>query len=116
MYYNFQIVGLGTNINFLMKLSRHPEFVAANVHTDFIPQHSNSLFPPKEDSPPPSVACHALVGLVLNEQLEARDMPSNSNGACHFMIIYSYCIFVQFYNTLLFQIHFRCLIHEMVSG
>lgn len=32
----FQVVGLSTNLKFLMDLAAHPSFQAADVHTDFI--------------------------------------------------------------------------------
>ena len=35
----FNIHGLSTNINFLMDLASHPEFVKGNVDTEFIPRH-----------------------------------------------------------------------------
>ena len=41
----YNIQGLSTNVNFLMDLSAHPEFVAGNVDTEFIPRHYDSLFP-----------------------------------------------------------------------
>ena len=41
----YNIQGLSTNVNFLMDLSSHPEFVAGNVDTEFIPRHYDSLFP-----------------------------------------------------------------------
>ena len=40
-------LGLSTNVNFLMDLASHPEFVAGNVDTEFIPRHYDSLFPEK---------------------------------------------------------------------
>ena len=44
----YNIQGLSTNVNFLMDLSAHPEFVAGNVDTEFIPRHQASLFPGKK--------------------------------------------------------------------
>uniref|UniRef100_A0A9L0SZS2 Methylcrotonoyl-CoA carboxylase subunit alpha, mitochondrial n=1 Tax=Equus caballus TaxID=9796 RepID=A0A9L0SZS2_HORSE len=41
----YNIVGLHTNIDFLLRLSGHPEFEAGNVHTDFIPRHREELLP-----------------------------------------------------------------------
>ena len=41
----YNIQGLSTNVNFLMDLASHPEFVAGNVDTEFIPRHYDSLFP-----------------------------------------------------------------------
>ncbi|XP_013106292.2 methylcrotonoyl-CoA carboxylase subunit alpha, mitochondrial [Stomoxys calcitrans] len=61
----YHITGLETNINFLIDLASHPEFQAANVHTGFIDQHFNTLFPPieiKDDD-----LCKAALSLVFNE-------------------------------------------------
>lgn len=43
----YNIVGLNTNVDFLMQLSSHPQFVTGDVHTDFIDQHHGELFPVK---------------------------------------------------------------------
>ena len=40
----YSIVGLKTNIPFLLALCRHPSFIEADVSTDFIPDHEASLF------------------------------------------------------------------------
>lgn len=61
----FQITGLETNVNFLIDLARHPSFKAADVHTGFIPQHFDTLFPPLNVSE--TVLCQAAVAVVLNE-------------------------------------------------
>ncbi len=39
----YNIAGLATNVNFLMDLAAHPEFVAGNVDTEFIPQHYDQV-------------------------------------------------------------------------
>uniref|UniRef100_A0A1B0BPL6 Methylcrotonoyl-CoA carboxylase subunit alpha, mitochondrial n=1 Tax=Glossina palpalis gambiensis TaxID=67801 RepID=A0A1B0BPL6_9MUSC len=44
----YHISGLDTNINFLIDLANHSEFRAGNVHTGFIDQHFDTLFPPAE--------------------------------------------------------------------
>jgi len=41
----YHVVGLTTNIPFLKVLATHPEFQSANVHTDFIEEHKDALFP-----------------------------------------------------------------------
>lgn len=41
----YHVVGLTTNIPFLKVLASHPEFQSANVHTDFIEEHKDALFP-----------------------------------------------------------------------
>ncbi|XP_067949325.1 methylcrotonoyl-CoA carboxylase subunit alpha, mitochondrial-like isoform X2 [Watersipora subatra] len=44
----YQIIGLNTNINFMLSLAKHPEFQLGNVHTSFISQHNDSLFPKRD--------------------------------------------------------------------
>lgn len=46
-------------------MARHPEFQAGNVHTGFIDEHFDSLFPPivVHDSD----VCKATLALILNE-------------------------------------------------
>jgi acetyl/propionyl-CoA carboxylase alpha subunit len=39
----YNIAGLATNVNFLMDLAVHPEFVAENVDTEFIPRHYDQV-------------------------------------------------------------------------
>lgn len=64
----YNIVGLSTNIDFLLSLSGHPAFEAGDVHTNFIPQHYNELFPPKKGTSN-EMLCQAALGLILKEQL-----------------------------------------------
>lgn len=49
----------------MIDLARHPSFVAADVHTGFIPQHFDSLFPKLSVSD--DLLCQAAIALVLNE-------------------------------------------------
>ncbi|XP_006884114.1 PREDICTED: methylcrotonoyl-CoA carboxylase subunit alpha, mitochondrial [Elephantulus edwardii] len=63
----YNIVGLHTNIDFLLSLSSHPAFEAGNVHTDFIPQHHRELFPARKATAKESV-CQAALGLILQEK------------------------------------------------
>ncbi|KAG4077353.1 hypothetical protein HA402_009754 [Bradysia odoriphaga] len=62
---DYHITGLETNVNFLIDLARHPSFKAADVHTGFIPQHFDTLFPPLNVSE--TVLCQAGIAIVLNE-------------------------------------------------
>ncbi|KAG8581360.1 hypothetical protein GDO81_007647 [Engystomops pustulosus] len=64
----YNIVGLNTNIDFLLSLSGHPAFEAGDVHTNFIPLHYNELFPPKKGTSS-EMLCQAALGLILKEQL-----------------------------------------------
>jgi len=58
----FQVVGLHTNVEFLLRLASHPEFIAGHVETGFIPKYRNDLLPPP--SAPPK-ECFALASLAL---------------------------------------------------
>lgn len=62
---DYHITGLDTNINFLIDLARHPSFQSADVHTGFIDQHFDSLFPPLAAQD--STLIQATVALVENE-------------------------------------------------
>ena len=65
---HFNVVGLNTNINFLMSLSKHSKFQEGDVHTDFIPEHHDSLFPQSISSP--EIFCQAALAIILMEQAE----------------------------------------------
>ncbi|XP_030072069.1 methylcrotonoyl-CoA carboxylase subunit alpha, mitochondrial [Microcaecilia unicolor] len=66
--HQYNIVGLNTNVNFLLSLSSHPEFEAGHVHTDFITQHHDELFPPKKATAK-EILCQAALGLILRERV-----------------------------------------------
>lgn len=72
------MIGLNTNIQFLMDLSKHAEFEAGNVHTDFISQHGEQLFPEKVLSP--SSLCQAAIALVLRDRETSKISYRNSLG------------------------------------
>lgn len=63
----FQITGLETNVNFLIDLASHPSFQAGDVHTGFIDQHLDSLFPPIEISE--KTISQAIASIVTNERI-----------------------------------------------
>jgi 3-methylcrotonyl-CoA carboxylase alpha subunit len=67
--YNFshlqQISGLETNVNFLIDLARHEYFQKGDVHTGFIDQHFDTLFPKKTISN--DMLTQAAIGLIINE-------------------------------------------------
>lgn len=60
-----QITGLETNVNFLIDLARHEFFRKGDVHTGFIQQHFDSLFPAKPISN--EVLAQAAIGMIINE-------------------------------------------------
>jgi len=67
----YHIVGLSTNINFLGTLASHPQFENADVHTGFIDEHYDKLFPKKEPLTTYQFA-QAALGLLLNEQYKVN--------------------------------------------
>lgn len=60
-----QISGLETNVNFLIDLARHESFQKADVHTGFIQQHFDTLFPVKVVSD--DMLLQGAVSLIVNE-------------------------------------------------
>uniref|UniRef100_A0A8C4HQL0 Methylcrotonyl-CoA carboxylase subunit n=1 Tax=Dicentrarchus labrax TaxID=13489 RepID=A0A8C4HQL0_DICLA len=73
----YNIVGLNTNIDFLLSLSGHPEFEAGNVTTSFIPQHYADLFP-TPGTPSGETICQAALGLVLQERKHTQEFTHTS--------------------------------------
>ncbi|GAB1605366.1 methylcrotonoyl-CoA carboxylase subunit alpha, mitochondrial [Argonauta hians] len=62
---DYHIVGLSTNIEFLVNLTKHEQFKNGNVNTNFIPEYSSQLFPAHTLSP--NLLCQAAVALILHE-------------------------------------------------
>ncbi|XP_077847839.1 methylcrotonoyl-CoA carboxylase subunit alpha, mitochondrial isoform X13 [Macaca mulatta] len=93
----YNIIGLHTNIDFLLNLSGHPEFEAGNVHTDFIPQHHKELLLSRKAAAKESL-CQAALGLILKEKamtdaftLQAHDQfsPFSSSSGRRLNISYT---------------------------
>ncbi|XP_063705563.1 methylcrotonoyl-CoA carboxylase subunit alpha, mitochondrial [Culicoides brevitarsis] len=62
---DYHITGLDTNINFLIDLAKHPSFQAADVHTGFIDEHFDTLFPPENITE--TTVTQAAAALFINE-------------------------------------------------
>jgi len=71
----YNIDGLSTNVDFLMDLSGHPEFVKGNVDTDFIPRHYDELFPKRVAKD--SNVVEAVLAIILDEKTSAVVAPSD---------------------------------------
>uniref|UniRef100_UPI00358DFC84 methylcrotonoyl-CoA carboxylase subunit alpha, mitochondrial isoform X2 n=1 Tax=Myxine glutinosa TaxID=7769 RepID=UPI00358DFC84 len=71
--WDYNVVGLSTNVKFLLSLASHPAFRAGHVHTSFIPQHHKDLFSAPCDSPAIAV-CQAALTILLGEQWHTRDL------------------------------------------
>lgn len=74
----YNIVGLNTNIEFLLSLSGHPEFEAGNVHTSFIEQHYEELFPASQRASG-EMLCQVALGLLLQEKQHTDNYRKQSN-------------------------------------
>jgi len=55
----FPILGIRTNLPFLIRVLEHSDFGAAHLHTGFIDEHAEALLTPREP-PPEAVAAAAL--------------------------------------------------------
>ncbi|CAH2247816.1 methylcrotonoyl- carboxylase subunit alpha, mitochondrial [Pelobates cultripes] len=95
--HQYNIVGLSTNIDFLLSLSDHPAFEAGDVHTNFIPQHHNELFPPKQETSG-EMLCQAALGLILKEKVLSNEFnlqsgelytPFTSNSGRRMNLLYT---------------------------
>ncbi|GFT34838.1 methylcrotonoyl-CoA carboxylase subunit alpha, mitochondrial [Nephila pilipes] len=72
----YNIVGVKTNVKFLMQLSTHKEFSLGNVHTDFIPQYEKEIFISKE--PTHQDICSALLS-VISQEAKQGNFEKNSS-------------------------------------
>ena len=59
----YQLTGIKTNINFLLRVLQHPAFRKGKLSTTFIDEHKNELFTKQEFEPEP-LALAALLGHV----------------------------------------------------
>jgi 3-methylcrotonyl-CoA carboxylase alpha subunit len=71
-----KITGLKTNIDFLLRLASHKDFVSGDVYTDFIPDHGNELI----TSPDPSesvvrAAAFGLLSDLVDRSTSLRPVP-----------------------------------------
>lgn len=73
-------MGVETNVNFLIDLASHSAFRAGDVHTGFIPEHFDSLFPPIAISD--TVLCQAAVALMENEYAASQMNRKSVFGNC----------------------------------
>ncbi|XP_026726113.1 methylcrotonoyl-CoA carboxylase subunit alpha, mitochondrial [Trichoplusia ni] len=67
----YQVAGLETNVNFLLRLSGASAFVSGDVHTAFIPQHEAELFPASDNTLSQPRAVQAALGHLLINQVSS---------------------------------------------
>ncbi|CZR63849.1 probable methylcrotonoyl-CoA carboxylase biotin carboxylase chain [Phialocephala subalpina] len=62
---DYEVVGLSTNIEFLKKICKSPDFIRGDVETGYIQKHNGELFAP--DVVEPEAFAQAALGLLSNE-------------------------------------------------
>lgn len=75
---DYNIVGLETNINFLMTLCQHAEFQKGNVHTGFIPEYNTELFP-KRNITHALLAQAAFASILCEQNSKILDAVHNND-------------------------------------
>jgi len=73
----YRIVGLATNRDFLVRLLRHPDFIAGDFDTGFIERHRAAL-PGRPDPAPARVLAAASLARLLDEATAAQDAAARS--------------------------------------
>lgn len=76
---DYHIIGVKTNVKFLLNLSSHPEFLFGNVHTNFIQQHEKELFVPKSPSYPD--VCAAVLCIICNDKKSIQNMKTEDSNS-----------------------------------
>lgn len=85
----YNIFGLKTNVDFLLRLSKHKQFRSGKVYTNFIQDHYDELFPKYKVSD--EILCAASMAVVLNEKLselnnsKTIDDPHSPFNGCELM-------------------------------
>jgi 3-methylcrotonyl-CoA carboxylase alpha subunit len=74
------VLGVGTNLEFMVRVAAHPEFVSGAVDTGFIERHRATLMPPRRPAPDTVLAAVALFRLLAREDA-ARAAASRSGDA-----------------------------------
>jgi len=72
---------VNTNIQFLDRLAGHAEFRLGHVHTGFIAQHTNDLFP-LQRTVPSDIVCQAAVAVALMQAQTNALRPSTGQLDC----------------------------------
>lgn len=67
----YHIAGVETNIEFIKDLCRHPKFQAGDVHTGFIDENLQSLFPKLQV--PHEVLAQGILAMILHADLAALE-------------------------------------------
>jgi 3-methylcrotonyl-CoA carboxylase alpha subunit len=75
----YRIAGLATNRDFLMRVLRHPSFIAGDIDTGFIERHRDALLPPGGSAPRLILAAAGLALLLDQARLAAASAASSAD-------------------------------------
>lgn len=75
----YHVGGLHTNINFLISVSSHPEFVKGNIDTGFIERYKDDLLPEEEEKVDDKFFIFATIKAIFDEQNTYRSTQTNKN-------------------------------------
>ncbi|KAJ2726631.1 hypothetical protein GGI07_000354 [Coemansia sp. Benny D115] len=77
----YEVVGVHTNIGFLQRLARSPDFAAGLVETGYIDKHRDELFPPADSKSAREGVALAGLALMLNRaEIAARDTQGSARS------------------------------------
>src|SRR5581483_4040183 len=68
-----RIEGVRTNVSFLRRLLRHPDFVANRIHTRFVDDHVAELVPPEDDAGRGAAPGAPLAGALAGARVDRSD-------------------------------------------
>ena len=74
----FPVLGIRTNISFLIRVLRHPEVKAGNVHTGFLDEHREALTPPA--AVPAEALAAAALALRTRPEREVRIVADSADA------------------------------------
>jgi acetyl-CoA carboxylase, biotin carboxylase subunit len=75
----YQVHGIKTNISFLRKIIKHPDFVRGGYDTSFIDHHSKDLMSPIEKTDPLITKAIAIAALAMFQQEKTPTMITSSD-------------------------------------
>jgi 3-methylcrotonyl-CoA carboxylase alpha subunit len=78
---DYQLVGPTTNIDYLHRLATHPHFVRADLSTQFIEQHGESLLTPATGLPAELAHACISVALTLHRRPQAAQNPWSAGSS-----------------------------------
>ena len=74
------VLGVGTNLGLLVRISAHPEFASAAVDTEFLERHRDVLLPTHRPAPAKALAAAAVARLLAHASAAAAACLNDPNS------------------------------------